>query len=36
MAKTGDKFIITKGDLAGTKGSTNDLKVVTVGHDLTP
>ncbi len=36
MAETGDKFIITKGDLAGAKGSTNDLKVVTVGHVLTP
>lgn len=36
MAKTGDKFIITKGDLVGTKGSTNELKVITVGHDLTP
>ncbi len=36
MAQTGDKFIITKGDLAGAKGSTNDLKIVTVGHPLTP
>lgn len=36
MAETGDKFIITKGDLAGAKGSTNGLKIVTVGHELTP
>ncbi|MEI6746416.1 MAG: pyruvate kinase alpha/beta domain-containing protein, partial [Methylococcaceae bacterium] len=36
MTETGDKIIITKGDLAGAKGSTNDLKVVTVGHELTP
>ena len=36
MAQAGDKFIITKGDLAGAKGSTNDLKIVTVGHPLTP
>ncbi len=36
MASTGDRFIITKGDLAGAKGSTNDLKIITVGHPLTP
>lgn len=36
MAQDNDKFIITKGDLAGAKGSTNDLKIVTVGHPLTP
>jgi pyruvate kinase len=36
MAETGDRFIITKGDLAGAKGSTNSLKIVSVGHELTP
>ena len=36
FAQTGDKFIITKGDLTGEQGGTNDLKVVTVGHALTP
>ena len=36
FAQDGDQFIITKGDLIGTKGGTNDLKVVTVGHVLTP
>jgi pyruvate kinase len=36
FAKEGDQFIITKGDLIGSKGGTNDLKVVTVGDELTP
>jgi pyruvate kinase len=36
FAQTGDKFIITKGDLTGEQGGTNDLKVVIVGHALTP
>jgi pyruvate kinase len=36
IAKDGDKFIITKGDLNGVKGGTNALKVVTVGQGLTP
>ncbi len=35
-AKTGDQFIITKGDLTGQTGGTNALKVVTVGQGLTP
>ncbi|MCF7987427.1 MAG: pyruvate kinase [Methylovulum sp.] len=36
IAKEGDKFIITKGDLNGVKGGTNALKVVVVGQGLTP
>ncbi|CAA9890322.1 pyruvate kinase II [Candidatus Methylobacter favarea] len=36
MAKEGDKFIFTKGDLTGVKGGTNALKVITVGQGLTP
>jgi pyruvate kinase len=36
VAKDGDKFIITKGDLTGVKGGTNALKVVVVGQGLTP
>jgi pyruvate kinase len=36
LAKNGDKFIITKGDLTGVKGGTNALKVVVVGQGLTP
>lgn len=36
FAQNGDQFIITKGDLIGAQGGTNDLKVVTVGHVLTP
>jgi pyruvate kinase len=36
IAKDGDKFIITKGDLTGIKGGTNGLKVVIVGQGLTP
>jgi pyruvate kinase len=36
IAKNGDKFIITKGDLRGVKGGTNALKVITVGQGLTP
>ena len=36
FAKEGDQIIITKGDLIGSKGGTNDLKVVTVGDELTP
>jgi len=36
QAKKGDKFIITKGDLTGTAGGTNVMKVVTVGEGLTP
>lgn len=36
IAKDGDKFIITKGDLNGVKGGTNALKVITVGQGLTP
>ena len=36
LAKKGDKFIITKGDLAGIEGGTNALKVVTLGEGLTP
>ena len=35
-ARTGQKFIITKGDLTGVKGGTNALKVVTVGEGLIP
>jgi len=35
-AKTGDTFIITKGDLTGQQGGTNALKVVTVGEGLIP
>jgi len=35
-AKQGDTFIITKGDLTGTEGGTNALKVVTLGEGLTP
>ncbi|MFK5950065.1 MAG: pyruvate kinase [Methylococcales bacterium] len=35
-AKQGDTFIITKGDLTGTQGGTNALKVVTLGEGLTP
>jgi len=35
-AKTGDTFIITKGDLTGQEGGTNALKVVTVGEGLIP
>ncbi|MBT9096816.1 pyruvate kinase [Methylovulum psychrotolerans] len=36
IAKDGDKFIITKGDLTGVKGGTNALKVIVVGQGLTP
>ncbi len=36
IAKNGDKFIITKGDLNGVKGGTNALKVIVVGEGLTP
>ncbi len=36
IAKDGDKFIITKGDLNGIKGGTNALKVIVVGQGLTP
>lgn len=36
LAKNGDKFIITKGDLTGVKGGTNALKVIVVGQGLTP
>jgi pyruvate kinase len=36
LAKEGDKFIITKGDLTGDPGGTNALKIVTVGEGLTP
>jgi len=36
LAKDGDKFIITKGDLTGVKGGTNALKVIVVGQGLTP
>ncbi|GAB6140355.1 pyruvate kinase [Methylosoma difficile] len=36
LAKDGDKFIITKGDLTGIKGGTNALKVIVVGQGLTP
>ncbi|KAF3981407.1 MAG: pyruvate kinase [Methylococcales symbiont of Hymedesmia sp. n. MRB-2018] len=32
----GDTLIITKGDLTGSKGGTNVLKVVTFGEGLTP
>jgi pyruvate kinase len=32
----GDRLIITKGDLTGTKGGTNALKVVIYGEGLTP
>ena len=35
-AKKGDQFIITKGDLTGTPGGTNSMKVVIVGEGLTP
>jgi len=34
--KQGDTLIITKGDLTGTQGGTNALKVVTLGEGLTP
>lgn len=36
LAKNGDKFIITKGDLTGIKGGTNALKVIVIGQGLTP
>jgi len=36
IAKDGDKFIITKGDLNGVEGGTNALKVIVVGQGLTP
>jgi pyruvate kinase len=36
VAKDGDKFIITKGDLNGVQGGTNALKVIVVGQGLTP
>lgn len=36
LAKNGDKFIITKGDLTGVKGGTNALKIIVVGQGLTP
>ena len=36
LAKAGDKFIITKGDLTGHQGGTNALKIVTLGEGLTP
>ena len=36
LAKEGDTFIITKGDLTGAPGGTNAIKVVTVGEGLTP
>jgi pyruvate kinase len=36
LAKQGDTFIITKGDLTGNQGGTNALKVVTLGKGLTP
>ncbi len=36
LAKDGDKFIITKGDLNGVEGGTNALKVIVVGQGLTP
>ncbi|WP_394753466.1 pyruvate kinase [Crenothrix sp.] len=36
LAKDGDKFIITKGDLNGVEGGTNALKVIIVGQGLTP
>ncbi|MBM4207370.1 MAG: pyruvate kinase [Gammaproteobacteria bacterium] len=36
LAKDGDKFIITKGDLKGIKGGTNALKIIVVGQGLTP
>mgnify|MGYP006275218941 CR=1 FL=1 len=36
IAKDGDKFIITKGDLTGIKGGTNALKLIVVGQGLTP
>ena len=36
LAKDGDKFIITKGDLTGVEGGTNALKVIVVGQGLTP
>jgi pyruvate kinase len=36
LAKDGDTFIITKGDLTGVKGGTNALKVIVVGQGLTP
>lgn len=35
-AKDGETFIITKGDLTGTKGGTNAIKIVTLGEGLTP
>ncbi len=35
-ANQGDTFIITKGDLTGTQGGTNALKIVTLGEGLTP
>ena len=36
QAKTGDKYIITKGDLTGVPGGTNALKVIKVGEGLIP
>jgi pyruvate kinase len=36
LAKNGDKFIITKGDLTGVKGGTNAIKIIVVGQGLTP
>ena len=36
LAKNGDNFIITKGDLTGQPGGTNAIKVVTLGQGLTP
>ena len=36
LAKKGDTFIITKGDLTGEEGGTNAIKVVTLGEGLTP
>ncbi len=36
LAKKGDRFIITKGDLTGEPGGTNALKVVVLGEGLTP
>ncbi len=36
IAKDGDRFIITKGDLNGVEGGTNALKVIIVGQGLTP
>jgi len=36
LAKKGNTFIITKGDLTGAEGGTNAMKVVTLGEGLTP